>query len=235
MHMNEGTQAGVPAERPGHHWRNPDRAREYVQRMDALGEERQRQFELLVRLLPYPRDAAIRVLDIGAGHGAAAAAVLASYPRARALLLDISPAMIELGRERLACFAGRYRYLEWDFVDGSLPQGEGPFQVVVSSLAIHHLPAEATRRLYREARSLLAPGGCFLNLDIVAAPTPALEELYRRLAEEGGWSSGPSGRHSRLHELGQHLEWLREAGFAEVDCFWKQWHLALFGGFVPGA
>jgi SAM-dependent methyltransferase len=32
--------------------------------------------------------------------------------------------------------------------------------------------------------------------------------------------------------LAQHLEWLRAAGFAEVDCFWKSLHRALYGGYL---
>jgi hypothetical protein len=60
-------------EPPGHHWREPQRVQDFVARMDARADQRRAQFELLVRLLPFESDAPIRVLDVGAGYGAAGA------------------------------------------------------------------------------------------------------------------------------------------------------------------
>lgn len=225
-------------QRPGHHWKEPERVRAYVERMDARAAERGDQLRLLARLIPFPADAAIRVLDVGAGYGAVAAAVLDAFPNATAVLLDVSQPMMEVGRERMAPYAGRYAYVEGDFADGRLPDLPGRFHAVVSSLAIHHLPPAGKQTLYRDIAARLEPGGCFLNLDLVAAPSPQLEARYRAVAaaERGEPPPAPAdrGHHTELQPLAQHLRWLHEAGLTDVDCFWKRLSMALVGGYAPG-
>lgn len=239
--MVQQSQAGEAHERPGHHWRDPARVHEYAARMDRRAAERREQLALLTRLIPFPADTPLHLLDVGAGYGAVAAAVLDAFPRAHAVLLDVSEAMIRLGGERMAPYAGRYRYVHGDFADGTLPAGvEGPFHAVVSSLAIHHLPPEGKRSLYREIAARLLPGGCFLNLDLVAAPDPALAALYERIEAQERAARGEPPRsdagtahRSELQPLDEHLAWLRSAGLGRVDCFWKRLGTALFGGYRP--
>jgi SAM-dependent methyltransferase len=231
-------------ERPGHHWKDPERVREYVGRMDRRAEERRQQLELLARLIPFGTSEPIRVLDIGAGYGAVVSAVLDRFPRASALLLDVSEEMIRVGGERMAPYKGRYTYVFGDFGDGALPaEIVGPFHAAVSSLAIHHVPAQGKQVLYTDVFARLAPGGCFLNLDLVSPPDDSLRELYRRVHEEEreargepppqhGQGGGACG-HGEMQTLDSHLTWLREAGFVSVDCFWRRLGMALFGGFRP--
>ena len=70
----------------------------------------------------------------------------------------------------MAPFGGRFSYHVGDFADGDLPPDlPGPFDVVVSSRAIHHIPSDNKRRLYRGLFSLVTPGGCFCNLDVVGS------------------------------------------------------------------
>jgi len=42
-------------------------------------------------------------------------------------------------------------------------------------------------------------------------------------------AAGPQ-HHSQIAALGDQLEWLREAGFKSVDCYWKYLDLSIFGG-----
>lgn len=230
------------AERPGHHWREPERVQEYVARMDARAAEREQQFALLARLLPYPADSAIAVLDLGAGYGAVAAALLRAFPHAAATLLDISEAMLAVGAERMAPFAGRYHYVHGDFADGELSEAVGgPFHAIVSARAIHHLPAAATRALYAACAARLLPGGCLFNLDMVAAADEAIAAVYRqaesRAPEQRGTATASAAdgghQHERFHSLDDHLGWLREAGLVAVDCYGKWLGNALIGGYRP--
>jgi tRNA (cmo5U34)-methyltransferase len=231
-------------EPPGHHWKEADRVRDFAERMERRAEEREVQFSLLVRLLPFEPDAPIRILDIGAGYGAVAEAVLKQFPNANADLLDVSEAMVSLGKERLQAYEGHYRYILGDFADGRLPaEAAGPYQAIVSSLAIHHLPPDRKRSLYRDIAGRLAPGGWFCNIDLVAAPDGALQEQYdraERLHRETRGDAPPTvqaitHRHSELQPLNDHLRWLAEAGFEHVDVFWKRLGYALYGGAVAGA
>ena len=235
---------GHAHENTGQHWREPARVRDFVRRMDARAQERAPQFELMTRLLGRDSDDAIRVLDLGAGYGAEASAFLRAFPSASAVLVDGSEEMIRVGGERLAEFDGRYRYVHWDFGEGALPAAPGgPFDAVISSAAIHHLPGAAQQRLYGEVLASLAPGGAFLNLDLVKPPDDALEARYRAITqseqaareEEPPPPSNLERHHSNLETLDHHLGWLRDAGFAHVDCFWKRLGSALFGGYRPAS
>ena len=226
-------------ENTGQHWREPARVQDFVRRMDARAQERAPQFELMTQLLGRAREDAIRVLDLGAGYGAEASAFLTAFPNASAVLVDGSEEMIRVGGERLAEFEGRYRYVHWDFGEGALPDDlGGPFDAVISSAAIHHLPEESLKRLYGEVLVNLAPGGAFLNLDLVNAPDQVLETRYREImqSEQATREEAPppatlERHHSHLEPLDRHLGWLRDAGFEHVDCYWKRLGSALFGGY----
>ena len=225
----------------GQHWREPARVRDFVARMDARAQERAAQFDLMTQLLGRDSDDALRILDLGAGYGAEAQVFLRAFPNATAILVDGSEEMMRVGGERLADFDGRYRYVAWDFGEGALPDDlDGPFDAVISSAAIHHLAEASLQRLYGEVCRRLAPGGAFLNLDLVSAPDEALDARYRAVAEEEQAATEEASppatvprHHSHLEPLDRHLDWLREAGFEHVDCFWKRLGSALFGGYGP--
>ena len=225
-------------ERPGEHWRDPSRVQDFLERNRRRPEERQAYLSLLARLIPYPREAPLRVLDLGAGYGAVAAAVLDAFPQATALLVDMSEAMIAAGREQMASYEGRYRYVLADLGDGSLPaEAQGPFDAVVSAIALQYVPAK--RELFSAIAQRLAPGGCFLNVALVGAPDPVLQDLYSRVGElerqargEPPWRGEPgSAPRWQRYTVAQYLEMLREAGFERVDCFWKRLGTALIGGY----
>jgi tRNA (cmo5U34)-methyltransferase len=95
--------------------------------------------------------------------------------------------------------------------------------VVVSGLAIHHLSDERKRALFREVHALLAPGGVFANLDLVASSTLERHERFRQAI--GRVQDDPT---DRLAGLCEQLEWLRKAGFQAVDCDFEWLELALF-------
>lgn len=81
---------------------------------------------------------------------------------------------------------------------------------------------ERKRELFGEVHALLAPGGVFANLDLVRSASVRLHERFRR--EIGRTEDDPT---DRLAGLTEQLSWLREVGFAEVDCHFKWLELAL--------
>ncbi len=92
---------------------------------------REVQTAMVLRMIPQPIDAAIRVLDIGAGYGALAAAVLKDRSNATAVCLDASEAMLDLGRERNRNLGNRIKFVQgsletpdWlKFIPGKLRRG----------------------------------------------------------------------------------------------------------------
>src|SRR4051794_905975 len=119
-----------------HDWQSPDYAAEWVADAEARDPQRADQLVLLGGMIPRPRDAAIRVLDIGAGYGAITRAVLNVFPAAQVTLLDYSQAMLDQSRERLSDHADQLQYAIGDFSKpGWEPQGAAPFDAIVSGSA----------------------------------------------------------------------------------------------------
>lgn len=172
--------------------------------------------EMLLEALPARIE---RFLDLGTGDGRLIALIRRSHPAARAVGVDASAPMLARAAERFDADP----LVELRAHDLALPLAEsGPFDVVVSGLAIHHLEDERKRALFAEINSLIAPGGVFANLDLVASASGRLHERFR--IEIGRVEDDPT---DRLADLSAQMAWLREAGFAEVDCHFKWLELAL--------
>jgi tRNA (cmo5U34)-methyltransferase len=88
------------------------------------------------------------------------------------------------------------------------------------------------RKLSAEIYDVVADGGFFMNFDYVRAPSPRVRELVNWASgdPEAGYLSRSTGGQAS-GSLDEQLGWLREAGFAPVDCFWKEFQATLFGGF----
>ncbi len=210
------------------------------------------QTAMVLRMIPQPIAAPIRVLDLGAGFGALAAAVLRDRPNATAVCLDASAAMLKLGPEKNPDLKDCMT-----FVQASLESPEwlksvaGNFDAVISARALHHFTGNQRRRdIFQELFGLVRAGGCFINADNVRAATSSLSERYRRARDEyldryvrqssGGKTNlaeakaaTPSSYHGPHNNgiLEEELAWLREAGFQDVDCFWKFTTTVVYGGF----
>ena len=177
-----------------------------------------------------------RVLDLGAGTGLLAEIVAAAYPEATVELLDASEPMLAQARARLGATAGAVHV-----ADMTAPLPQGPFDAIVSALAIHHLADHDKQNLFSRVHEGLTPGGAFVNAEQVAAPSAPLDRAYRSIWERDCRALGASDeelagarermRHDRCADLESQLRWLREAGFETVDCVFKSWRFAVIAAF----
>ena len=140
-----------------------------------------------------------RVLELGTGSGETALRVLARHPAARWVGIDASEAMLARARERLPEAELRLQRLEDELPDG-------PFDLVVSVLAVHHLRGPEKRELFARVAAVLRPGGRFVLADLVV-PRPG--------------EQGPIAVDWEMDvpdSAADQAAWLREVGFdAQAD------------------
>ncbi len=186
-----------------HHWESADYVADWANGQDPKEANRAQAFQVLADTIPFERNQTIRILDLGAGYGALTKFLLESFPNATAVCQDGSEEMAKLGRKRMKDLAGRFEYALCDFSKhGWSKLLPGPFEAVVSSIAIHNVGSHnIIRGIYEDAFTLAKPGGCFFNFD---RPRPPWEEQ---------------------------MQWLRGAGFKNVQIFWQGENRAVFGGF----
>jgi tRNA (cmo5U34)-methyltransferase len=206
-------------------WQTAGHALEYLRRADRIPHRTAGEETLLAEL---PADCR-RVLDLGAGDGRLLALALLARPGAAGVALEFSPPMLDRLRGRFGGEA-RVRVLHHDLSGPLPPPPGGGFDAVVSSFAIHHLSHARKRSLYEEVFPLLNPGGVFANLEHVASPT---EALHRRFFEAMGMTLADEDASNQLLDVETQLRWLRDIGFADVDCYWKWRELALLVGRRP--
>jgi ubiquinone/menaquinone biosynthesis C-methylase UbiE len=207
------------------------------------------QIEIALRMASAFTPAPRVILDLGCGDGIVGAAARQLWPDAELILLDFSAAMLESARSRFAANA-KTSLIEADFGDpewvNRLPNQP---DIVLSGYAIHHQEDDRKQALYREIFDVLSPGGCFINIEHVAPATPAIsalnDDLFVNTLEAHQRAIGsslsrdeiaasfynrPDKAANRLSPVWQQLEWLREIGFVDVDCGFKVFELAVFGG-----
>jgi len=190
----------------------------------------------LLRQIPFPSDAPIRVLDLGAGTGLVSSFVGRQFPNATFLLTDIAEKMLDVARDR---FQGSNRY-EFRVIDSRNIICVETYDVIVSALSIHHLSNEDKQAVYAKIHRALKPGGVFLHSEQVLGPTPELEESYQKhwvdsmraagLPEERIQAALERIKEDHNATLDDNLQWLRSAGFQSVDCWFKYYRFAVFGG-----
>jgi tRNA (cmo5U34)-methyltransferase len=152
-----------------------------------------------------------RVLDLGGGTGTTSRAVLDARPGARLVLVDENPDMLDVARETLPT----------DRVEGLViadladPLPSGPFDVVVSALAVHHLDGSQKRTLFAAVRDRLSPRGRFALADVIVPVDPA--DAVTPL----------SPGYDKPDTAADVLDWLRDAGFT-ADIVWSRRDLAVF-------
>ena len=190
-----------------HDWHSPGYVDEWIARDEQRDEERRTRLREMISYAPHPANAEIAVLDVGGGYGVVTEEVLRAFPRAEVTLQDYSQPMLDRAKQQLASHRSQIRYAAGDLREPDwVRQVGGPFELVVSAIAIHNLrDLAAIAGCYRAIAGLVKADGVFLDYDLF--------DLI------GG--------------LDQQLRSIEDAGFAKVGCIWQQPPLAIIRAREP--
>jgi tRNA (cmo5U34)-methyltransferase len=186
--------------------------------------------------MPLETNARVRVLDLGAGTGLFSEHVLTKYPKATFVLYDLAEKMLQVAKNRFNGRAGQFEFVVKDYRE---LRAVDSFDLVISSLSIHHLIHEDKRSLFHQIYAALKDGGAFVHIDQVKGETEYLQDLYwtswlDRVRASGAPEEQIQESIDRRQTydidapLAEQIRWLKEAGFANVDCVYKHTFIAVF-------
>ena len=176
------------------------------------------------------------VLDLGAGTGALAEAILPALGSGTVELIDVDREMLAQARTRLTMYSGRVRFTELSFL-APLPRCDS----ASASLALHHVRSlDAKRALYRRIHDALGAGGVFVNADAAMPAEPAASEATWRSWIDHMAAHGIDEQEARGHfaqwaeedtyfPLEEELAAIGAAGF-DAECVWSHGPMAVLVG-----
>jgi len=198
-------------------------------------------YNLPLEIIPFHQDRELRVLDLGAGTGLFSAGVAARYPRARLVLVDIAPAMLQVAEERFAGYdAGRVVFQLLDYARQPL---KGVYDLIISALSIHHLTDGDKKALFAKIYRSLEPGGMFINADQVLGENAVAEKIYKcrwlqkvrasGISEEALDAARKRMQEDKMSPLSSQLDWLGKAGFDDITAWYQYYSFVIYSGTKP--
>jgi len=176
------------------------------------------------------------ILDLGAGTGLLTSYLYRRYPQGSFTLLDLSEEMLDIARARFQN-ASNFSYVAADYLKHDF---EGFFDIVISSLSIHHMEHQDKRFLYRKVYEHLNSDGIFINADQVLGPHHSNEEEYQQNWMEKIEVGSLSESEKRIifdrmkldnpARLEDNLKWLDEIGYMDVDVYYKYYNFVVLYG-----
>ncbi len=144
--------------------------------------ERERRFSVMFDAIESYLPPSFVALDVGCGPGSLSQRLLARFPQARVVALDLDPVLMQLGRRAQLVDPARTRWVESDLRDPNWTRAlpEGRFDAILSTTALHWLSPTDLVRTYRVLHDLLRPGGLFLNGD--SYPYGKGRPIFRHIA-----------------------------------------------------
>lgn len=194
--------------------------------------------DVLVNSIPFNEKKTFKVLDLGCGTGNISKKIKERFPNSKIHCVDLAENMLKIAQKKLSNYSD-IAYETGDFQNISL---KSDYEVIVSSLAMHHLKTDQDKKdVYQKVYESLSSGGVFYNADVVLGATDYLQNLYIEKWKEfmalnhshkeieNKWMP-THRREDKPAKIIDHIQWLQEAGFKQVDVVWKYYNYGVYGG-----
>ena len=227
------------------------RVKTYDADMELMHPNRSKMVQIALEVLPFPKTAALRAIDLGIGTGYFTEHFLENFPNSRVIGIDGAQAMIDLAKARLTSLSSRVEFalgdfrMLWEF----LPDLSA-VDVVFSAYALHHLSRPEKDAVLGHVLEFLVPGGWFVNADLIIAESPQLESRIQQIRIAGIMERARRADSRFLDSaltrqfladlelqeadqpltLAEDLAMLRNHGLKHVAAFWLEYRELVSGG-----
>lgn len=199
---------------------------------------------LMVSLIPFSRKEYLRVLDLGCGTGGTSIALLKEFPLARVTGIDNSQDMLDVAAAKVKQTTWRVDFICRDIKEMSKGAaiGGAEFDVIISAFSLHFLNEDEKKEIFELSIKAMKPGGIFIFAEAIMPNSAKVYQLYMEK-----WKEFQRSNRFSEDEIGtQMLKFIRgvkpltvkrqlclmeEAGFTDVECYFKYMNWAVFGGY----
>ncbi|AKM79810.1 MAG: UbiE/COQ5 methyltransferase [Candidatus Beckwithbacteria bacterium GW2011_GWB1_47_15] len=159
----------------------------------------------------------LKILDVGCGTGDDLLYLAAHYPKSKLYGLDADTSILQIARKK-SQKAGAAIHFKISLAE-KLPFSGNSFDLVWSSLMLHHLPTKYKKRALKEIYRVLKPRGRLILIDFVKPKNPVFTTLVKlqNLLE-----------HTSDNYQGKIPIFVRQAGFKQLN----RKHLGLNVGLI---
>ena len=232
-------------------WKTEELSKSFIENIRGAIPSAKTQIEVILKIISVWNPDINKVMDLGCGDGILGKFILSEYPNIELFSIDFSDTMLDAARKNMENM-DTVHFMKLDFSFSNWTEAvnkSGGFDLIISGFSIHHQPDERKREIYQEIYNLLNLNGIFLNLEHVSSTSMAVGEVFdnyfidslfsfhnkanpdtkRHMVAEKYYNR-PDKEENILAPVDIQCDWLRELGYQDVDCFFKIFELALFGG-----
>ena len=211
-----------------------EEAKKYDEIILTLIPEYRHMVDVLVSILPFAKEQAFSVIDLGCGTGSVSRRIKDAFPNIQLTCVDIAKNMLDIASAKNGPDT---ILIQADFNTFDFPQ---KYDAIVSSLALHHLETDEGKGIfYRKIYEALKGGGIFVNIDVVTGGDNALQKVYLKNWKdfmvkntsvqevENKWLPNYHAE-DRPVSIMRHIGMLQKSGFGMIDVVYKHYNYAVY-------
>lgn len=167
-----------------------------------------------------------KTLDLGAGTGILSELLLKRHPESNIALLDMSDKMLNIAKDKFKNNQN-IEYIEADYLEHEFSK----YDIIISSLSIHHLTNSDKNKLYEKIYDALEYNGTFINADLSLGSTDTVEESFKNkdqthlekqlIPEEEKIILTDRRKLDKPDTIENTIKNLKDIGFNEVEIYYK--------------